>query len=451
MIDFGVIAAQLELDNIETNALREREIYDLVDGIHSTTIELLAQVLPPLNASDNSAVNEFNRILELVETIAPEVVGIISSMTVGDVNWGKADTTKDTMLRKLNLNMTARTLAQRLLVSGFAAAWTYQTKNGKRFLEPLGGYLMPLTAEWSATRVTGIFQAEVSADARKKNLWRTRIYDLEETPSEGMCIMREWRDLKTPAAVGRPPDAELKVFTPAHAMTMLGRDGMTRGAIRQALPFILNEAVMQVYLSRVTRRAGFPLTVLKGAFDQKASNIGPGGVVSFQDPTGSVERLPPGDLTQLQAEHDRTIERLKRVLSLPGNFRSAGQAPSGEAIREANLTAFQNCSSLADLVTSIMQKPVNDFLGENEKNATIITVTPNRETMRTDAINNILNARKANVIPLDVAAREIQPFFETWEDDKLEAWIVEQTQQPTPPDTSQTQQQTPQPTVIPNG
>jgi hypothetical protein len=438
MIDFEVLAAQLALDTITTNATREAEIYGLVDGDHASTIAALTRVLPPPDARDVTAQAEFGRILQLVETIAPEVVGVITNMTVGDVNWGKADTKKDVMLRKLNLNMTARTLTQRLLVSGFAAAWSYDNLDRTRVLEPLGGYLMPLTDEWSTSRVTGIFQTAISADARKQNIWRTRIYDLE-TDNNGICEMREWRNLKNPAEIGRPPDDEARVFTPAYAMTMLGHDGLTRGAIMQAAPFILNEAVMQVYLSRVTRRAGYPLTVLKGAYD-KSSNVGPGGVIIFQDPTGSVDRVPPGDLTQLQTEHDRTIERLKRVLSLPGNFRSAGQAPSGEAIREANLTAFQNCSSLADLVTSIIQKPVNDFLGETQTSATQITVTPNRETMRTETINNILESRKIGVIPLDVAAREIQPFFETWEDDKLEAWILEQTQ-PQPPEIP----------VIPNG
>ena len=416
MIDFKLLMARAMLKSVTTRAANEAQVYDIAEGDMSGLSSTLKALLPPPANGDLSAQAEQTKILALVQSTGPEIMGRILDGVVGSVNWGGTSDKLDSRLKSIDLKRTARVLVRRLMISGFAAARAYKNAAGETALEPLGGYVVPITDPYNALNVIGIYQAMMS-NSDTDPRWRVRVYDFDTK------TMRQWDDLKDPTTLAAP---SLEFATPMPHYALLGEqmDGLTQGPFWVNSPTILSECVNQVYIYRAARRAGYPMTSISGNYNALLSNIGPGGVVFFTDAEGQVQRVAPGDLSQMFDTGDRILERLRIDFRLPGALSRASNAPSGEALREANISAFQFWQSLAGMVSSLLTGAVEDFCALATLAPVDVVITPNRESLRTQMIADVMALRAAKLLPPAVAAREIQPFFGTYSDEELNKWVA---------------------------
>jgi len=421
MVDVTDNVVRAALASVEARAAQHAEAYDWALGrLTSPPVELL----PPAQTLEGRM--ELQRIWRQSQTLGPRILDRIVWGTIGEVNWGGEGGEVDAALEALELGQLAQRLLVDLLVGGMAAAWAYvDARTGRPRVSRLSGYLQPLTDPDDVDRVVAIYQAWQSADVRQRHRWNVRIYDLED------ATLREWLGVRSPTSLAAPPVEYPNITPPRYAMLHLGDDGLPQGPVAAALPVLKAELAQQMRIYRVAEQSAWPVLAIRGQIN--TAERGPSRVLQLSD-TGGAEYLRPGDLSQLEGLHDRTLERLREDLSLPGGFLGR-QTPSGEALREANLKFVQACSSYARLLSRLLTGVVADYAAlAGVRNPPQVSVIVNREFDRSQRIADVLALYREGLIPLSVAVNEISVYMPTWSDEEVAAWIEKNERTVTPDD-----------------
>jgi hypothetical protein len=133
-----------------------------------------------------------------------------------------------------------------------------------------------------------------------------------------------------------------------------------------------------------------------------------------------VERLEPGDLQQLYAQHEALQARIRSALNLPATFGGAA-IPSGEALKQANQRYSQSCNSYAMTLQQMLTEAIEGYAALiGVQNPPDVAVYPNLLNSQAENVDMALKLYQAEILPLEQAMRLVQPYIQTWTDKQLE-------------------------------
>ncbi|MBF6596252.1 MAG: hypothetical protein IVW51_17635 [Thermaceae bacterium] len=365
-----------------------------------------ATLLPPMTTIEG--IEALQRYTKLAGGIGRDVYQERLWGTLGSVGWGGTDPRVDERLKALDLDGLARQAFTPLLCGGIAAGVAYRdipgpgepAENSTR-VDILSGYLQPLAEDGNSADIWALYQCTTNPDGKT---YRVRVYDLEERQ------LYEWNRLSAPYHLGLPPTSvDPLSYLPRFVMAAQDENGLPVGEFVQGLSLLRDEITKQVKLFRMEEASSFSMLVLSGPFDE-GGQLGPNGVLQSNDPAANATRLPPGDLTVMQSQHDRTLERIRRRFA--GRARlTSGRNLSGEAIAEANQMALNAYSDYARILSRLLTWLVGDYCDLEAIDPVTVEVTVNREAYRNSRITEIITLYEKGLLSLDMAVGEISKFF----------------------------------------
>lgn len=407
-IQEGVLRARLANLTAEIRALDEARAWAA-----GTWSPAPGEILPhPVGQEATAA---WHRALRRVAAIGPRIVSTLVGGVVGSVTWGGESRRVDRALEALDLTKLARALTEDLLVQGVAAGYVYEREDGQVRIGRITGYLQPVLDPQDADVIVGLLQVQSRSDARAKwaiRYW-VRYWDIYT------AIVQEWDGLDSPVSIGtRPPARELPGLTPRLRVWGLEHDGSPQSLLLWALPMLRDIMASELMLARAEELAGYPVPIFGP--DTDIQTIGPGLPVR-----GQFAWAQPGNLAELREQLRYKLERLRDALSLPGAILGASP-PSGEALREANLRFRQLTGLIRSIVEGLLTELVADYARAVGVEPVPVAVLPPRDLETSDRIQVVAALYRDGLVPLRVAAREIQPYLPTWSDEELEEWLQRQ-------------------------
>lgn len=405
-IQEGVLRARLANLTAEIRALDEARAWAA-----GTWSPAPGEILPhPVGQEATAA---WHRALRRVAAIGPRIVSTLVGGVVGSVTWGGESRRVDRALETLDLAWLARALTEDLLVQGVAAGYVYEREDSTPRIGRITGYLQPITDSRDADILTALYQVQSYLDVGRGLRYWVRWWDL------GSATVQEWRDLPDPTSFStRPPSQELVGLQPRYRVWALDPDGTPQSLILWALPMLRDIMASELMLARAEELAGYPVPIFGPDTDVQA--VGPGLPIR-----GQFAWAQPGNLGELREQLRLKLERLRDALSLPGAIMGA-QPPSGEALKEANLRFRQMTGLIRNLVEGLMTELVADYAAAVGAEPVPVAVLPPRDLEAADRIQVVAALYRDGLIPLRVAAREIQPYLPTWSDEELSEWLERQ-------------------------
>jgi len=375
---------------------------------HDKPILNWATLLPPLSTLEG--IESLQRYVKLASGIGRDIYQERLWGTIGGVGWAGNDPATDERLKALELGSLARQAFTPLLCGGIVAGVAYREatpaegdsppENSSR-LDILSGYLQPLSEDSNTSDVWALYQCTTNPDGRT---YRVRVYDLEERQ------LYEWGRLSAPYQLSQPPTLRQPLsYLPRFVIAAQDENGLPVGEFTEGLSLLRDEITKQIKLFRMEESSAFSMLVLSGPFDE-GGQMGPNGVLQSNDPTATATRLSPGDLTQMQTQHDRTLERLRRRFAARARLTS-GLRLSGEAIAEANQMALSAYADYARLLSSLLSSLVADYCTLESLEPAPVEVTVNREAYRDARIGEVVTLYEKGLLSLDMAVGEISKFF----------------------------------------
>ena len=438
MIDLNTSIARDQLMAIYDRIIESEITHDIAQGTWRPREDYL---LPA--AYNQARKRAYTRALRQMQTLGPRIMHTKTDAILGSINWSGNDQEIDEALRSLDLMNFARKSINNLIIDGIAAGMAHTMEDGTTRITRLGGYLQPYTNEYDMDQIDGLYQAwstsiftsekltsgtrESDFDTNDTNFtrtyrWTVRIYDWSD--GENNATIREWRNLNNPTLLGTPPTTIENAPVPRLAQMTTTNDGLPIGEMLQAAPSLMALWKTEANLTLVEELAAFPMLAIKGTGDLEA--IGPAEPIAL-DSDGDAYWMEPGNLDQLRAQRGIRMERLREDLALPGGFLGS-DSPSGEAFKEANIRFRQNARGYAEALSSLLTELVADYAALIGTQPEVVHVTP------TDEYDNFgekaqwtISLYEKGIIPLDVAAREMQAYYGHWDDEELQAWITRQT------------------------
>lgn len=437
MIDVASITAQAQLRALKDRIYESETAHDLAQGTWRPSDDFLLPA--PNNEVRKKA---WYRALRQMQTLGPRIMRTKIDAAIGTVTWGGEDDEVDERLAMLDTHGMARRMAQQLVIDGITAGLAHEVANengdgtGEHRITRLGGYLQPYTDPMDVDRMTGLFQAWSKNVTRDEMLsvrdndfqdrpnrgthavrWTVRIYDWSD--GEQAATIREWRDLRDPTHVGGTPSETINAPVPRVAILNSTNDGLPLGDILQAAPQLMALWATEARLTLSEELASFPMAIVKGQAEFEA--IGPGEGMALP-PDGDFYWSDPGKLEEMRAQRNLRMERLREDLALPGGF-LGNDSPSGEAFKEANIRFRQASEAVATAVETVLTSLVADYGDLIGTDGVPVSISPSKEYDFDTRAQWVLQLYQAGVIPLSVAAREMQPYFGTWDDESLNEWI----------------------------
>lgn len=436
-IDLNEILKRLQLRALTDRIITTEQALDVAQGLWLPEDDLL---LP--KPANNARRKAWDRAKRQMQTLGPRILETKLSAILGDVTWGGRSAKLDERLATLGLRSLASRLISPYLVTGVMAGIAHTIPGSSQpRITRLGGYLEPYTHPDDVDLITGLYQAwqttrEVTTGSlyadqtgafndgqqvkRYLTRWTVRVWDW----SDGATVMREWTNLRDPSYLGMNPDIVPNAPTPRFRVRRMSHDGLPLGEIMTALPQLMALWATEARLLLSEELAAFPMLKVLGEWD--ANNvIGPAEPIVV-DKDGNAEWMSPGALQELREQHTLRKERIRDDLSLPGGF-LGGQTPSGEAFREANIRFRQNAEGYARDGSDLLTELVEDFAGLVGAEPSPVSISPSKSYDEAARTQTIINLYEKNLLPLQVAANELQPFFPTWSDQELQAWVDNQT------------------------
>lgn len=420
--DAQYLEATSILAEVQRRAALEARIYEAVSGDFRPGWD---EVFPgPRTARGRAA---YERALRQAAPIAPQIHNTRLGGAIGSVSWGGDSVTVDERLKVLDLHSFAERLFTQGFVSGIIAAWAHLDDAGRPRISRLSGYLEPILDENDVDRVTGLFQAWVPNGAAGR--WNVRVYDFATR------TMREYRGLREPEKYASyQPAAEVTLATvPRLRMVAIGADGLPRGELAAGWPLIKAEYADQLRIIRVAEMYGVPLTWVRGGvrFPSSADDL---GKPIELDQNGEIGFAYPQALADLFTKHNRTLERIREFFSLPyGMF--GNQAPSGEALAQANIRFNQASQRYARLMSSLLTEVVADYAqlaGISEPPE--VEVVPNEIGRLETQVQNAVLLYEKGIIPLAAAVQAVREAVPGWSVEEARQWIESQKDVVTPAD-----------------
>jgi len=435
-IDLNTTAARQQLQAIYDRIIESEIAHDIAQGTWRPRDDYL---LP--GTTQNVRKRAYRRALRQLQTLGPRIMHTKRAAIVGSLQWGGDDNMVDERLRALKLRDLATRLADGLIIDGLAAGMAHLDENGQPRITRLGGYLQPYTDPTNMDVITGLYQAwstsvftseKLTSGARDSDFdtndtnyqraytWTVRIYDWSD--GEQNATIREWRNLNNPTHLGLPSEEIENAPIPRIAIANQTDDGLPLGELLQAVPSLMALWKTEANMTLVEELASFPMLVVKGG---EVEAVGPAEPVVL-DADGDVKWLEPGQMEQIRAQRHLRMERIREDLALPGGF-IGNDSPSGEAFREANVRFRQNAGDYAMRLTDLLTELVADYSALTNITPQTVSITPTAEYDFADKAQWALSLYQAGIIPLQVAAREMQQYFGHWDDESLEEWLDEQT------------------------
>lgn len=405
-VPLEVVRAQLQAVG---ERLRETELaWDIALGLYRPS----PGDITPMPTSE-VGLEAFRRAVKRVGSYGPRVLATIVNAVMGDVNWGGDSKRLDRYLSLQSLYSLARALAEDYLVAGVAAGYVYSPDGERPRIGRIRGYVQAYLDPDDSDRVLGLYQAAraVEATPRPTPVYRVRVWDLEAR--EALV----WTRLNDPTALARSPDRVVQGVLPRYRFYAM-EDGVPLSPFIQNLPLFFDLVASDLYLARVEELAAYPIPV----FDRetKPQHIGPGLPIQ-----GEFRWERPGDLGELRAQRQVKLERLRDAFALPGGF-LGNDSPSGEALREANVRFYQQAQSIAAVFSELLTELVADFARALGEEPVPVVVSPSQAGKDAEKLQVITLLYEKGLIPLRVAARELQPLLPTWSDEEMAAWLERQ-------------------------
>lgn len=442
MIDLTDHTTRLQLRAIRDRITESEAAHDIAQGTWRPADDFL---LPKPNNKNRK--QAWYRTLRQMQTLGPRVVNTKIDAAIGSVTWGGDDSEVDENLAMLDTHAIARRMATQALVDGITAGLAHEVENeeqagtGEFRITRLGGYLQPYTDPNDVDRMTGLYQAWSHSVTRDEvmdvltdfddrpnklgqhgELWTVRIYDWSD--GEENATIREWRALRDPTHLAKTPTRVIEnAPVPRVATLNLTNDGLPLGPILQAAPQLMALWATEARLTLSEELASFPMAVVKG--DSEFEAIGAGEAIAL-GPEGEFAWSEPGSLAELRMQRQLRLERIREDLALPGGF-LGNDSPSGEAFKEANIRFRQASETIATTIEDVLTRLVADYADLIGAEAAPVSVSPSKEYEFNERAEYVIRLFQAGVIPLDVAAREMQVYFGTWDDESLNEWIDTQT------------------------
>lgn len=384
----------------------------------------------------------YTRALRQMQTLGPRAMHTKSDAILGAITWSGEDDAIDETLKSLDLMTFARKVIPSLVVDGIAAGMAHTTEAGDARITRLGGYLQPYTNEYDMDQIDGLYQAwstsvftteKLTSGARDSDFdtndsnytkayrWTVRIYDWSD--GEDNATIREWRNLSNPTMLGQNPIVIENAPVPRLAVMQTTNDGLPIGELLQAAPSLMALWKTEANLTLVEELAAFPMLAVKGTGNLEA--IGPAEPIAL-DADGDAYWMEPGNLNELRAQRAIRAERIREDLALPGGF-LGNDSPSGEAFKEANIRFRQNARGYAEAIGDLLTRLVADYAALTNVQPETVHVTPTAEYDFAEKAQWTIALYEKGVIPLNVAAREIQSYYGHWDDEELNDWIERQT------------------------
>ena len=422
MID---IESQYIKDYLDGITIRVREVAEAFDWLEGKQKPRWDKILPNVNTNNEKTRQALDRYRMQMQSIGPRAFRAKLSGVVGVVNWGGDSKELDKRLRDLDINALARVIFKELFVSGICALYAFtDQQTGQEKLQVLGGYIEPLYPEDDlGGEVIGLYQVLSSGDT-VQNKYNIRVYDFEEK------AISHWNNKDEPYEVGFLPDEVFEnQLMPMFSIMNKTQDGYASGEFLNALPLVMAEFAQQLRTIRISESHVFAPVYFKGQW--KASDqIGPHIAYRATDAgwtDAEIGRVQAGDMQGQFDLADKTLERVRADLSLPVNF-TGTQPPSGVSLEQMNIAYITSIRDYAERIGWLLTKGVQNYselveVGNTED--VLVSVTPNREHFKSQVMADITNLFEKGLMPKSVAARELQPYFETWSDDELKEFIRE--------------------------
>lgn len=423
MIDISELVKRQQLVNLRSNIIEHDAALDLARGLWQPAEgELLPRAM---NTARRAA---YERTLTQMQSLGPRVMEVKLGAALGRTTWSGKSNATDAALKAIGLRALAAKFLTSLIVTGFAGGYIYADTRGRPRITRLGGYVEPYVDPDDADNILGVFQTwQVvrQGDGGRVGKWVSRVYDWSDH-DDGTCDVSEWRNLDEPYQLATPPANVYALRKPRFVIRNPAQDGLPIGEIIGAMPQFRALWATEARLALSEELAAFPMMKALGDVDTEDFTVGPSEVV-----TGAVDAevgwMEPGNLDELRQQRLLRIERLTADLSLPVSF-STTQAVSAESARERNVPFRQNAEGYALDATQLLTDLVGtDYLAVLNIPAAEVVVLPTLAYDEGKRIDNTINLHRAGLLPLDVAAAAIQPFFSTWTDEALNKWVAEQT------------------------
>ena len=437
MIDINYLVKKLQMQAVIERIAEHDMAHELSKGVWIPEDDF---ILPePLNTSRKEA---WKRAKRQVQSLGPRILRSKKQAVLGGgITWGDTDDKTDEFLVNLNLERLANGLLENLVIDGMAAAMAHQDEETGEFtITRLGGYMQPYLKPNDIDVVTGIYQAWSSNNTSKiitsesegkrsehryestragQTTYSVRIYDfVEET-------IKQWDDLRRPTDLALNFKLIENAPVPRFAISEKLDEGLALGEMLQAMPVLIHHYTLQLLKALSTEMSVFSMFYTKG--DVEITEVGPAQLIAMEEGADAGWIKAEGNLEELNKNLIIVEERLRSDLSLSGGF-LGNDSPSGEALQEANIKFRQNTEYYAKTISDILTKCVHD-LSEltNDVKPVQIVVQPSKDFEEKTRRDTVLMLYKEGLLPLDVAAIEIQRFFPTWSDEALNEWVESQT------------------------
>lgn len=436
MIDLTTTIAREQLMAIYDRIVESEITHDLAQGTWRPRDDYL------LPAAHNQARKRaYTRALRQMQTLGPRIMHTKADAILGAITWSGEDEAVDEMLTSLDLLGFARKLLPSLLVDGIAAGMAHTMDDGETRITRLGGYLQPYVNEYDMDQIDGLYQAwstsvftsekltsgtrDSDFDTNDSNFtrsyrWTVRIYDWSD--GEENATIREWRNLSNPTFLGATPTTIENAPVPRLAIAQTTNDGLPIGEMLQAAPSLMALWKTEANLTLVEELAAFPMLAIKGNGNVEA--IGPAEPIAL-DADGDAYWMEPGNLDQLRAQRAIRMERIREDLALPGGF-IGNDSPSGEAFKEANIRFRQNARGYSEALSTVLTKLLVDYAALTGIQPETVFVTPTVEYDFAEKAQWTISLYEKGIIPLDIAAREMQAYYGHWDDQELQEWLARQ-------------------------
>lgn len=421
MIDLDAIWMKAHLDAVDARITHAAEVLDWAHGKQTLLYEDIIPNMPSDPTAKAQAMKDFERYKRRVQSLGPRILKTKRAGAVGDVNWGGDNQGGiDKRLEALDLRNLARTAFDPLVANGVTAAWAFtDERTGRNKIQVLGGYIELIYHE-DDPQGEPIGLLQITQDpGQLKVRYRVRVYDIEARS------IREWRNLEKPTDLGGPPsDTWENTSVPRVALYDADQAGEATGEISQALELLRDEVASQVSIKRVSDAHAFPLQWQAGNWD-RVEEQGATTVLESPDPEAKVGRLDPGEMEQLFIQQDRAMERLRGDLSLPIASIGGGTWPSGEALQQANVAYVTSSQDYAYMLSRLLTEVVGDYAElENISDPPPVTVSVNREQMRTVISQQVREDFRAGVISLRMAVTALAPYYPASSSEEIEEHIT---------------------------
>lgn len=379
--------------------------------------------IPIAIPSSGTTHNDLERLFKRTASIGKSIIDTRRSGAITQVSYEtKGDTS---VLSSLGIQTLAERIFNDLFISGIAGIVSYRNTLGILKLSRMGGYLEYIRNPDNTDEVMGIMQ--ILQNSGTKLSYNVRIYEFLDN---SRSLMKIWKNVVSLERVfSSYPQEQMEVPTPQVVSVGDTPDDSSSGEGSSLLGLILGYAATSMKIERVADAQAFPILWIQGIVNQ-FEEVGPNKTFVF-DSDGSLNRLEPGDLSQLRELRNDLEGMINSQFNLPGRV-SGGNFPSGEALQEARLNFTNVSRTYATTITQLLNNALRQYSSLGNVSIPNVVI----ESFEGYELNNKLQLAiqlyKEGIIPIRAVATLAQQLIPTWSDEELEKFLQQRETQITP-------------------